>query len=124
MITIDNAITIQNILIQKFGVTSGVRDRNLLESALLRPYQTFDKKELYKTSIEKAAALFESLITNHPFLDGNKRFGYVAMRLLLLDSDIDIIATEDEKYEFVISIAIGNFKFPEICSWINRHQFK
>ena len=122
MITIDNAIKIQNVLIEKFGGTSGVRDRNLLESALLRPYQTFDKKESYKFSIEKAAALIESLITNHPFLDGNKRFGYVAMRLLLLDSDLDIIATEDEKYEFVISIARGDLKFPEICDWINRHQ--
>ena len=124
MITIDNAIKIQNVLIEKFGGTSGVRDLNLLESALLRPYQTFDKKELYKTSVEKAAALIESLITNHPFLDGNKRFGYVAMRLLLLDSNIDIIATEDEKYEFVISIATGDIKFPDICSWINRHQLK
>jgi death-on-curing protein len=124
MITLDNAIKIQNVLIEKFGGTSGVRDRNLLESALLRPYQTFDKKELYKTSVEKAAALIESLINNHPFLDGNKRFGYVAMRLLLLDSDIDIVATEDEKYEFVISIATGEFKFPDICSWINRHQLK
>jgi len=124
MITVDNAIKIQNVLIEKFGGTSGLRDRNLLESALLRPYQTFDKKELYKTSVEKAAALIESLINNHPFLDGNKRFGYVAMRLLLLDYDLDIIATEDEKYEFVISIATGDLKFPDICNWINTHQLK
>ena len=122
MITVDTAIKIQNILIEKFGGTSGVRDRNLLESALFRPYHTFNKKELYKSSIEKAAALIESIITNHPFLDGNKRFGYVAMRLLLLDSDLDIIATEDEKYEFVISIATGDLKFPEICDWIYKHQ--
>jgi death-on-curing protein len=124
MITIDSAIKIQNLLIEKFGGTSGLRDRNLLESALLRPYQTFDKKELYKSSIDKAAALIESLITNHPFLDGNKRFGYVAMRLLLLDNNLDIIATEEEKYEFVISIATGDLKFSDICAWINRHQLK
>jgi hypothetical protein len=46
------------------------------------------------------------------------------MRLLLLDSDLDIIATEGEKYEFVISIATGDLKFPDICSWINTHQSK
>ena len=96
MITVDNTIKIQNVLIEKFGGASGLRDRNLLESAFLRPYQTFNKKQLYKSSIQKAAALIESLVTNHPFPDGNKRFGYVAMRLLLLDYDLEIIATEDE----------------------------
>jgi len=122
MISVENAIKIQNVLIEKFGGTSGIRDKNLLESALARPYQTFDKKELYKSPIEKAAALIESIITNHPFLDGNKRFGYVTMRLLLLEAGLDIKATEDEKYEFVISIAKGELKFEGICDWIIRNQ--
>lgn len=120
MITINQAIKIHGLLIDRYGGLNGIRDRNLLESALLRPYQTFDRKELYKTSIQKAAALIESLITNHPFFDGNKRFGYVAMRLLLLDDGLDIKATEDEKFEFVIDIAQGNLKFPEICQWITK----
>jgi death-on-curing protein len=122
MISIENAIKIQNVLIDKFGGTSGVRDKKLLESALARPYQTFDKKELYKSPIEKASALIESIITNHPFIDGNKRFGYVAMRLLLLEAGLDIKATEDKKYEFVISIAKGELKFSGICDWIIRNQ--
>jgi death-on-curing protein len=108
MINIEDAIRIQSILIERFGGTSGVRDKNLLESALSRPYQTFDKKELYTSPTEKAAAVIESIIINHPFLDGNKRFGYVAMRLLLIESDKDIRATEDEKYDFVIAIAKGD----------------
>jgi len=102
MIAVKQAIKIHKILIDKYGGLHGIRDRNLLESALLRPYQTFGKKELYKTSIQKAAALIESLITNHLFFDGNKRFGYVAMRLLLLEEGLDIKATEVEKYAFVI----------------------
>jgi death-on-curing protein len=100
----------------------GLRDQKLLESALARPYQTFDNKELYKTPIEKAASLIESLINNHPFIDGNKRFAYVAMRLTLLEYDIDLNASENDKYDFVISIAKGELKFEGICSWLISKQ--
>ena len=124
MINIDNAIKIQSLLIEKFGGTSGIRDKNQLESALGRPYQTFDKKELYESPVEKAAALIESLIVNHPFIDGNKRFGYIAMRILLLEAGLDIEATEDKKYEFVMSIAKGELKYEDICKWIIRNQQK
>ena len=72
MISFENAVKIHSLLIEKFGGTSGIRDKNLLESALARPYQTFDKKELYPSPLEQAAALIESLITNHPFMDGNR----------------------------------------------------
>ena len=119
MITLDDAVKIHSILIERFGGTKGVRDKNLLESALLRPYQTFDKKQLYLSPAQKAAAIIESIITNHPFLDGNKRFGYVVMRLTLLSDELDIIASEDEKYDFVIKIAQGIFKYPDILNWIN-----
>jgi death-on-curing protein len=121
MITVEIAIKIQSILIEKFGGASGIRDKSLLESALGRPYQTFDKKDLYNTPIEKSAALIESIINNHPFIDGNKRFGYVAMRLLLLEEGLDLMATEDEKYDFVIAIAKGELKYSKICDWINKH---
>jgi len=124
MITVDYAIKIHNTLIDKFGGIPGLRDRNLLESALARPYQTFDQKDLYKTPAEKSSALIESLITNHPFLDGNKRFGYTAMRLLLLEEGFDIAATENEKYDFVIDIAKGTLKYPDIYSWIINHLKK
>lgn len=118
MISPDDAVKIHSILIERFGGTKGIRDKNSLESSLLRPYQTFDKKVLYPTPEKKAAAIIESIITNHPFLDGNKRFGYVAMRLTLLSDGMDIIASEDEKYDFVIKIAQGIFKYPDILNWI------
>ena len=121
MIEVETAIRIHSILIERFGGSFGIRDKNLLESALARPFQTFDKKDLYKTPIEKSAALLESIITNHPFVDGNKRFGYVIMRLFLMDEGLDIEATEDEKYNFVIAIAKGAFKYPDICKWIKNY---
>jgi len=121
MITVEEAIRIHGILIDRFGGINGLRDRNLLESALSRPFQTFDKKDLYSSPVDKAAALIESIVINHPLLDGNKRFGYVAMRLILLESGLDIDAPEEDKYLFVIGIAKGELKFNEICNWIKKN---
>jgi death-on-curing protein len=121
MIALLDAINIQRILIDKFGGTVGISDRDLLESALLRPYQTFDGKDLYETPIKKAAAIIESIVNNHPFVDGNKRFGYVAMRLILMESGLDLSAKEQQKFEFVIKIAKGELKFEGIHDWIKKN---
>ena len=122
MIDSKTAERIHDILIDQFGGSKGLRDRKVLESALARPYGTFDGKDLYPTPIEKAAALFESLIIGHPFVDGNKRISYVLMRLLLLESGFDIQATEDEKYSFVISASTGQFRFDDIKDWLLKHS--
>ena len=121
MISVSEAILIQDILIEKFGGTRGIRDRGLLESALSRPFQTFDNKDLYPSVIKKAAALIESILINHPFIDGNKRIGYVLMRLFLIDNGLDIFANQDDKYDFVINIASGHFDFDKICTWLEKH---
>ena len=75
MINIELVISLHGILIEKFGGSKGIRDYNALESAIARPFMTFDKEDLYPSPIEKAAALIESLISNDPFIDGNKRIG-------------------------------------------------
>jgi death on curing protein len=107
MISLDEAEEIHKILINDFGGSHGIRDKNALSSALARPYQTFEGKELYPTPIKKAASLIESILINHPFIDGNKRTGYVLMRILLINSGIDIVASQDDKYSFVFNIASG-----------------
>src|SRR5687767_9272279 len=121
MITFSEVITIHDLLIEKTGGSSGIRDQGILESALGRPYQTFDQAELYPHPVDKAAALFESVISNHPFVDGNKRTAYVLMRLMLQEYDQDIVADEDSKYDFVISAASGKYKFDQIQKWPFLH---
>jgi death-on-curing protein len=124
MISLSEAIEIHDILIERFGGAKGIRDMGLLQSALARPYQTFDGKELYPNTVHKAAALAESLLSNHPFIDGNKRIGYVWLRLLLMQDGMDIAASQSEKYAFVIQVACSELDFEGICAWLDAHLKK
>ena len=121
MITLKEVERIHEVLIDKFGGSKGIRDRGILESAINRPFQTFDQTELYPLPVDKAAAIFESIISNHPFVDGNKRTAYVLMRLILRENSLDIFANQDEKYEFVITAAKGEIKYEQIRQWLNNH---
>jgi len=122
MIPLKEVEYIHKLLIDTFGGSHGVRDLSALLSALARPFQTFDNKELYPTPIDKAASLLESIVSNHPFIDGNKRTAYVLARLFLLQNRMDIKASQQDKYEFVMSIASGKMRFEEILSWIEKHS--
>lgn len=124
MISIDEVINIHNLLIEAFGGSRGIRDKNALQSAISRPYQTFQGKELYETPEDKASAILESIISNHPFVDGNKRIGYVLMRLVLIENGMDIKTQENEKFEFILDVAKGNVKFEQIKLWIQTNQIK
>ena len=119
MIKKELVITIHELLIEKYGGIHGIRDVKSLESAIARPFMTFEKENLYPTPILQAAALIESLINNHPFLEGNKRIGYVMMRFFLMQNRIDLKATQSEKYDFVINIANGQLNFDQINAWIS-----
>ena len=118
MIDLQTTLLIHNILIEKFGGSKGIRDQGGLEAAIARPYATFDGQDLYPEAIDKAAAVFESIIINHPFLDGNKRTAYVLLRLTLLELEFDITATEDEKYDMTISASKGELNFDGIKLWL------
>ena len=83
ILTVEEIIEAHNRLIQKTGGLKGIRDRTLLESAVLNIMSSFDGTELYPTIEEKAARLAYSLVKNHSFLDGNKRIGMLAMLLTL-----------------------------------------
>lgn len=121
MISIKEVEEIHKTLIRLFGGSDGVRDFESLESSLSRPFQTFNKKELHQSPINKAAALIESIVINHPFVDGNKRTGYVVMRSFLIANGFDIKASQKEKYDFVINIASGKIKLEQIIEWLKKH---
>ncbi len=124
MISFQEVEIIHNLLIDKFGGSKGIRDSGLLESALARPFATFDNTELYPSPIEKAAAILESLAINHPFVDGNKRTAYTLMRLTLLENQLDIGASQEEKYDMVIKVTTGEYRIDEIKTWIENHLSK
>jgi death-on-curing protein len=124
MISIKEVEEIHKILVDNFGGSHGIRDMSALDSALARPFQTFDDKDLHPTPLHKAASLIESILINHPFIDGNKRTGYVLMRIFLIENGLDINASQEEKYEFIIRIASGQAKLDEIIDWINNHIVK
>jgi death-on-curing protein len=121
MIDLHTVSYIHNKLLDQHGGSRGIRDLGGLEAALARPYATFDQRELYPTALDKAAAIFESVIINHPFIDGNKRTAYVLMRLTLLNHDSDITATKDEKYQMTIFASEGLYRFDEIRQWLSEH---
>ncbi|WP_118974367.1 type II toxin-antitoxin system death-on-curing family toxin [Taibaiella koreensis] len=121
MIDLQDILHMQNASIEDFGGEKGIRDPELLASALARPFQTFDGSELYPSVIEKAGALAESLIVNHPFVDGNKRIGFLAMFALLQEHAIVFSASEVELYDFIIRISTGALNITEIITWIRVH---
>jgi death-on-curing protein len=118
MIEVSEVERIHEILIDRFGGATGIRDKGILESAIGRPFQTFDGKDLYPDPVDKAAAIFESIVSNHPFVDGNKRTAYVLLRLILKRNQLDINVDQDVKYDFVIKAAKGELTFDKIRAWI------
>ncbi len=124
MISKEEVLFIHSKLIEEHGGSHGVRDDNSLEASINRPFATFDGIDLYPTAIEKAAAVFESIIINHPFIDGNKRTGYSIANLFLYDNGYDIKASQEEKYDFVIEATKGNLQIENIIEWFQKHSVK
>ena len=124
MISVKEVEKIHRVLIDNFGGSHGIRDFGSLESALARPFQSFGNEELYPSPILKAAALLESILINHPFVDGNKRTAYTIVRLFLISNNFDIKASQEEKYNFIVSTASGKKDFDSIADWLTSHTEK
>lgn len=114
----EHIIDLHRTLIDKFGGTDGIRDEGLLESAIAAPYQGYDDLEFYPTVEEKAAKLAYGLISNHAFLDGNKRIGAAAMLVMLDLNNIEIKYDQDDLYNIIISVANGNAGFVDLYNWV------
>ncbi len=118
MIGLEEALAFHQQVVAATGGSHGVRDMGGLEAALARPQATFGGMDLYPSAIEKAAAILESVVKNHPFVDGNKRAGYVLMRLILRTYDLDVRANDDEEYARVIQVATGKLDVAGVRAWL------
>lgn len=118
----EKVLLLQQLIIQETGGSLGVRDVNLLNSAIESCYQTFDKKELYPTKEEKCAKLCFSLISNHAFLDGNKRIGILVMLCFAEINQIPLTYTQNELIRLGLSVAQGLFRYEDILNWIINHK--
>ncbi len=122
MIDRSEALLYHEELVRRFGGSHGVRDEGILDAALHRPYATFGGVDLFPTPEGKAAAIMHGIITGHPFIDGadstNKRTGYALSRLILQVHGLDIVATEDERYDLVIQVATGKLDADGVCAWL------
>lgn len=109
-------------LIQQTGGSEGVRDYNLLDSALETPFQSFGGDELYPTIQAKAARLGYGLIKNHCMIDGNKRIGTHSMLVFLALNGIELKYMQKELYETILDVAAGKIEYEDLLQWVLDHQ--
>ena len=104
-----------------FVLSSGVRDENLLASAVNTPFQTFMGNDLYPSIYDKAAQLCYGIANNHPFTDGNKRTALHSMYVYLMINGFDITATQQDVENMIIDIAAGNMTNTELAQWLREN---
>lgn len=110
--------------IAKYGGSLGIRDEGMLESAIERPNASFGGIDLYPSPFQKAASIFESIVKNHPFVDGNKRTGLLAGAGLLLTYDFELVASEKQSFDFVLKVASSYIDFDEIVSFFEQNSIR
>ena len=108
-------------IIEETGGTFGVRDDGLLRSALARPHASFGGQDLYPTLFEKTAALAESLVRNHPFVDGNKRTALACLRVALKREGLQVVASQEAKASLMEKIAAKQVTVQDVADWLAKH---
>ena len=112
------ALAIHERQLAEHGGGSGVRDESLLESALARPQQLYAYGNPPPDLADLAASLAFSLSRNHPFVDGNKRTAHVCYRVFLALNDANLVASEQEKYVQMLSLAEGSLSEADFAAWL------
>jgi len=113
-IRVEDILAIHADQIERYGGGEGIRDPGLLEVALFRPQTGY-----YPTLIDEAAALWESLSQNHPFVDGNKRTAFAATYVFLAVNGLEITATDDEAQDFVLGLySASRVTFENLRAWL------
>ena len=122
-LTKEQVLLLHKAIYDRYGGSYGVRDEGLLDSALEAPFQTFGGQDLYPGDMDKIVRFGYGLIGNHPFHDGNKRIGALALLTLLELNGYLINATEKELSDIIYDVASGRDgkSYEDFLSWVNAH---
>lgn len=118
----EQVVSLHLMAIAQTGGSEGVMDEGLLESAINAPFQSFDGEDLYPSIASKAARMCCSLIRNHPFVDGNKRVGILAMLVFLDVNRISVDCSDQELVDLGIGVADGRYDDRYILDWVIQHD--
>ena len=120
--SVDKVKLLHQLMAEETGGSVGIRDEGLLDSAIEGIYQTFNGKELYPSKEEKGARLGYSLISNHSFLDGNKRIGMFVMLTFLEVNGIRLECTNEDVAEAGFAVAAGKMGYEDLLEWVKSHE--
>ena len=118
----DKVLVLHKLITEETGGDPALRDIKLLDSALESAFQTFDGIELYPTKEEKGARLGFTLISNHAFVDGNKRIGMYVMLTFLEVNGIRMDCTNEDVINAGLSVASGEMDYEQLLEWVKEHK--
>lgn len=121
LLTVDEIMGLHTKMVARTGGSDGLRDKGLLESAVLSAQSSFGDREIYPDIRQKAARLMYALVSNHAFVDGNKRIGVLVMLMTLKLNNLHLHYTQQELIELGLTAAAGEVKCQEILTWIQNH---
>ena len=119
-LTPEQVLFLHSQLIVETGGAHGIRNLGMLLSALGRPQATFEDQELYPDLFNKTAALMDSLVRNHPFVDGNKRTAIAAAGLFLWINHYRLMVENEEMVRFTLACAQSQVSLGEITHWFKQ----
>ena len=118
----EKVLLLHKLITEETGGDPNIRDFDLLESALESAFQTFDGVELYHSKEEKGARLGYALISNHAFVDGNKRIGMYVMMTFLEVNGIKLDPSVDDVARVGLAVASGEMKYDELLEWVIENR--
>lgn len=118
----DKVLLLHKMIAQETGGSVGVRDEALLEAALENAFSGFGDTEFYPTKEEKGARLGYELISNHAFVDGNKRIGVYVMLTFLEVNGVPLECTDDELVDIALGVADGRVDYSSLLEWVRDHR--
>lgn len=118
----DKVLLLHRLIAEETGGSVGVRDEGLLESALESAFSGFGGEEFYPSKEEKGARLGYALISNHAFVDGNKRIGVYIMLTFLEVNGIRLECSDEELVQIGLSVADGSMGYDQLLAWVREHR--